>query len=141
MRKYREFPYPLKTKTLTVYGRKGCPYCEKMKDYLDTYYIGNKKNEAIYHDIFDIIDSEKARDVTDFKKKMKPFIDDYQTVPMIFVHGHFLGGYDSFCKLVQVASEYNKKMMENLEIDKELSKKLNNIHKKFNKCKKNKKST
>jgi len=99
MKKYTEFPYPKKDK-ITVYGREGCPYCEKIKSFLKDFYGKNLNKNVDYHDIFDIIDSKQAKDVTDFKKKMKIYIDDWSTVPMVFDNGNFVGGYDDYCTLL-----------------------------------------
>lgn len=96
MRKYKEFPYPSKDELIVAYGRKGCPYCEKLKLFFKKI-SGLKNYKIIYHDIFEIIDSGKAKDISDFKKKMRLFIDDYSMVPIVFIEGKFIGGYTNFC--------------------------------------------
>lgn len=138
MKKYTEFPYPSKTLLFTVYGREGCPYCEKMKEFLKKFYGNDLKNNAIYHDIFDIIESKQAKDISDFRKKMKIFIGDYALVPMVFIQGKFIGGYDKFCNLMfQFVSE-NKanKLAKNLLVNDELKKYFNKkrISNQLNKC-------
>lgn len=150
MKKYKEFPYPLITHNITVYGRIGCPYCDKMKSFLKKVYTGADKKKVVYHDIFNIIDSGQAKDVNDFKKKMKPFIGDYSTVPMVFLFGDFIGGYDNFCASVsKIIESLNKKNQEKifdvLRVNKELNlnKKVKSVTNKINKlgnCDKKKKS-
>ena len=113
------FPYPLKTKNLTVYGRKSCPYCIKMKKILD-----NIKN-SIYYDIDELIKNKIVKNLKGFQKNMKPFIDDYSMIPIIFINDIFIGGYDDFIKLFKnetivkqnIAKEelILKKLLNNLE--------------------------
>jgi glutaredoxin len=88
----RNFPYPLKTNNLTVYGIKGCPYCAKMKD------IAENIRGSIYHDIDELINKGLAKSFEDFKRKMNPFINNYDMVPMVFIRGEFIGGHDEFVK-------------------------------------------
>jgi len=100
MRRLKEFPYPQKTMEVTVYGRPGCPYCDKMKDFLKFLYPNNRGRNYVYYNIFDIIDNGLARDISDFRRKMKIYIGEYSTVPIVFIKGDFKGGYDNFCKIV-----------------------------------------
>ena len=86
------FPYPLKTDNLTVYGIKRCPYCAKMKD------IAENVRGSVYHDIDELINKGFAKSFDDFKRKMKPFINNYDMVPMVFIRGVFIKGYDDFMK-------------------------------------------
>ena len=88
----RNFPYPLKTDNLTIYGIKGCPYCAKMKD------IAENVRGSVYHDIDELINKGFAKSFDDFKRKMKPFINNYDMVPMVFIRGDFIGGHDDFMK-------------------------------------------
>ena len=88
----RNFPYPLKTDNLTVYGIKRCPYCAKMKD------IAENVRGSVYHDIDELINKGFAKSFDDFKRKMKPFINNYDMVPMVFIRGVFIKGYDDFMK-------------------------------------------
>ena len=88
----RNFPYPLKTNNLTVYGIKGCPYCAKMKD------IAENIRGSVYHDIDELINKGFAKSFDDFKRKMNPFINNYDMVPMVFIRGEFIGGHDEFVK-------------------------------------------
>jgi len=91
----RNFPYPLKTNNLTIYGIKGCPYCDKMKD------IAVNIQGSIYHDIDELINKGFSKSFEDFKMKMKPFINNYDMVPMVFIRGEFIGGYDNFIESIK----------------------------------------
>jgi len=103
----RNFPYPLKTDKLTIYGIKGCPYCAKMKD------ISENVRGSVYHDIDELINKEFAKSLSDFKKIMKPFINKYDMVPMVFIDGQFIGGHDNF---VKIFSKINNKKKNTLSI-------------------------
>ena len=98
----RDFPYPLKTNKLTIYGRKGCPYCAKMKD------ISENVRGSVYHDIDELINKGFAKSFADFKVIMKPFINKYDMVPMVFIRGEFIGGHDDFMKGVKTINRNNK---------------------------------
>ena len=96
----RNFPYPLKTNKLTVYGIKGCPYSAKMKDIVENI------RGSIYHDIDELINKGLAKSFADFKVIMKPFINNYDMVPMIFIGDHFIGGHDNFMKVAKNINIY-----------------------------------
>lgn len=99
----RNFPYPLKTNNLTIYGIKGCPYCAKMKD------IAENVRGSVYHDIDELIKKDLAKSFADFKRKMNPFINNYDMVPMVFIRGEFIGGHDEFIKGIKNHVKNNKK--------------------------------
>jgi len=103
----RNFPYPLKTDKLTIYGIKGCPYCEKMKD------ISENVRGSVYHDIDELINKGFAKSFADFKRIMKPFINNYDMVPMVFMGDQFIGGHDNF---VKIFSKINNKKKNKLSI-------------------------
>ena len=96
----RRFPYPLKTKQLTVYGKSTCPYCQKMREIVEKIRHVDKE-DAIYYDIDSIINKGNATNYPDFREKMKIFIKDYPFVPLVFVWGEFIGGYDDYVTLVK----------------------------------------
>ena len=98
----RNFPYPLKTNKLTVYGIKGCPYCAKMKD------IAENIRGSVYHDIDELINTGIAKSFSDFKRIMKPFINNYDMVPMVFMGDNFIGGHDNFVKGAKNINMNNK---------------------------------
>ena len=101
--KNRNFPYPLKTDNLTVYGIKGCPYCAKMKD------IAENVRGSVYHDIDELINKGFVKSFADFKRIMKPFINNYDMVPMVFIEGGFIGGHDKFIKGIKKRIKNNNK--------------------------------
>ena len=103
----RNFPYPLKTDKLTIYGIKGCPYCAKMKD------ISENVQGSVYHDIDELINKGFAKSFADFKRIMKPFINNYDMVPMVFIEDQFIGGHDNFLKIF---SKINNKKKNTLSI-------------------------
>ena len=100
----RNFPYPLKTNKLTVYGIKRCPYCAKMKD------IAENIRGSVYHDIDELINKGLAKSFEDFKRKMKPFINNYDMVPMVFIRGEFIGGHDDFLKIFSKKNKNKNKL-------------------------------
>jgi glutaredoxin len=100
----RNFPYPLKTNKLTVYGIKGCPYCAKMKD------IAENIRGSVYHDIDELINKGLAKSFEDFKRKMNPFINNYDMVPMVFIDDKFIGGHDDFLKIFSKENKNKNKL-------------------------------
>lgn len=100
----RNFPYPLKTNKLTVYGIKDCPYCAKMKD------IAENIRGSVYHDIDELINKGLAKSFEDFKRKMKPFINNYDMVPMVFIRGEFIRGHDDFLKIFSKENKNKNKL-------------------------------
>jgi len=100
----RNFPYPLKTDKLTIYGIKGCPYCAKMKD------ISENVRGSVYHDIDELIKKRFAKSFADFKRKMKPFINNYDMVPMVFMGDQFIGGHDDFVKIFSKENKNKNKL-------------------------------
>lgn len=100
----RNFPYPLKTNKLTVYGIKGCPYCAKMKD------IAENIRGSVYHDIDELINKGLAKSFDDFKRKMNPFINNYDMVPMVFIEDKFIGGHDDFLKIFSKENKNKNKL-------------------------------
>jgi len=100
----QNFPYPLKTNKLTVYGIKGCPYCAKMKD------IAENIRGSVYHDIDELINKGLAKSFDDFKRKMNPFINKYDMVPMVFIEDKFIGGHDDFLKIFSKENKNKNKL-------------------------------
>jgi len=147
----RRFPYPTKSKRLTVFGIPTCPYCQKMKEIVENFNKGPKKY-AIYYNIDDLIKDKKTDDYNDFFKKMRPFIGDYNLVPLVFLQGIFIGGYSDYIKGLedslrkQKESERLKMLLSEIKmkdddknIENQLEKKLRNISKKMKKSEKNEK--
>ena len=100
--KNRNFPYPLKTNMFTVYGIKGCPYCTKMKDFAENV------RGSVYHDIDELINKGFAKSFADFKRIMKPFINNYDMVPMVFTGDQFIGGHSDFVKTFSLLNNKKK---------------------------------
>ena len=115
----RNFPYPLKTDKLTIYGIKGCPYCAKMKD------ISENVRGSIYYDIDELIKKGLAKSFVDFKRKMKPFINYYDMVPMVFMGDQFIGGHDDFVKIFLKMNNKKKKTL--LVISNDIKKEENEL--------------
>ena len=115
----RNFPYPLKTNKLTIYGIKGCPYSAKMKD------IAENVRGAVYHDIDELINKGFIKTFNEFKRKMKPFINNYDMVPIIFIEDEFIRGYSDFVKLYSKIN--NKKKNTLLIVSNEIKKEENEL--------------
>lgn len=96
----KRFPYPLKTIRVTAFGREFCPYCQRLKLFLEQLYPNDLSSNYKYYDIDKLIANKQAKDFDDFRKKLEPFIGDYQTIPIIFIHGEFVGGFDQFSEII-----------------------------------------
>lgn len=130
------FPHPLKTKFITVYGREYCPYCQKLKLFLQEFYGKRYDKEVRYYDIDQILQEQRAKDYDDFKLKMQPFMGSYSRIPAIFLYGEFFGGYDAFFNLMSkmaIETKSKKKITDilknsrNLDIDKRTEKLIKNL--------------
>ncbi len=66
-------------KKIEIYTTQFCPYCEAAKGLL------NEKNMPF--DVFDLTNDDKLRNKTSKRA------GGYQTVPMIFIDGTFIGGF------------------------------------------------
>lgn len=88
------FPYPLKSKSITIYGKEYCEYCQKIKKYLKNKYKDDYDKKVKYYDIDKL-------NFADFQEKMKPFIQDYNTIPLVFLFGDFIGGYDDLLLILK----------------------------------------
>jgi len=53
---------------------------------------------SVYHDIDELINKGFAKSFDDFKRKMNPFINNYDMVPMVFIGDNFIGGHDDFMR-------------------------------------------
>jgi hypothetical protein len=71
--------------------------------------IAENIRRSIYHDIDELINKGLAKSFADFKRKMNPFINNYDMVPMVFIRGEFIKGYDEFMKGIENHSKNNKK--------------------------------
>jgi hypothetical protein len=64
---------------------------------------------SVYHDIDELINKGLAKSFADFKRKMNPFINNYDMVPMVFIEDKFIGGHDEFMKGISNYVKNNKK--------------------------------
>ena len=63
---------------------------------------------SVYHDIDELINKGLAKSFADFKVIMKPFINNYDMVPMVFIGDNFIGGHDDFMKGAKNINMNNK---------------------------------
>ena len=123
----KRFPYPLKTIRITAYGRSYCPYCQKLKLFLEQLYPNDLSKNYKYYDIDQIIENKQANDLQDFHQKMQPFIGDYNKIPIVFFHGDFYGGFSEFQQIMTQIAKKNiptkkvKKLLNSLKNEKNLS--------------------
>jgi hypothetical protein len=71
--------------------------------------IAENVRGSLYHDIDELINKGFAKSFADFKRKMNPFINNYDMVPMVFIEGGFIGGHDDFMKGIKNHNKNNKK--------------------------------
>jgi glutaredoxin len=96
------FPYPPQiipnniSTIYTIYGKKNCEYCDKIKEFFSNKLKKTRKNIVRYYDIDELIKSKIIKNYREFQEKMRPFIYNHKTVPIIFINDDFIGGYDSF---------------------------------------------
>jgi glutaredoxin len=109
------FPYPPQvipeniTSIYTIYGTKNCKNCVKIKTFLKKIVKNTKKIIMRYYDIDDLIQKKIIKNYLEFQEKMKPFIKDHRTVPIIFVNDLFIGGYSDFMAIFEKLKN-NKKI-------------------------------
>jgi len=75
--------------------------------------IAENVRGSVYHDIDELINKGFTKSFADFKLKMKPFINNYDMVPMVFIEGGFIGGHDNF---IEIFSTLNNKKKNTLSI-------------------------
>jgi hypothetical protein len=63
---------------------------------------------SVYHDIDELVSKGLAKSFSDFKRIMKPFINNYDMVPMVFMGDNFIGGHDNFVKGAKNINMNNK---------------------------------
>lgn len=104
-------------KDFTVYTKKGCPYCIKVKDLLE--------NEKVKFVECDPYISKNKENFLDFIESQAGGV--YRTFPMVFFDGKFIGGYnetktnyDKFLAFKEMDEEDTPKeptLPENITID------------------------
>ena len=107
------FPYPPQiipsniSTIYTIYGKKDCEYCDKIKDFFATKFVKTRKVVVRYYDIDELIKSKIVKNYREFQENMKPFIHNHSTVPIIFMNDQFIGGHDSFMELYKKINPNN----------------------------------
>ncbi|CAD8200661.1 unnamed protein product [Paramecium octaurelia] len=76
-------------KPVVIYGGDYCPYCHKLKRFLET-----KNIPYEYRDITK--EKEHEKQVNEFVVKLK-----WSTIPMVFIKQKFVGGYTDVVNLDQ----------------------------------------
>jgi len=66
---------------------------------------------SVYHDIDELINKGLAKSFADFKRKMNPFINNYDMVPMVFIGDQFIGGHDDFVKIFLKENKTKNKLI------------------------------
>ena len=69
---------------IEMYGRDTCPFCRRARDLAQVLDV-----DYIYHDVEVDPSAQEQRQLLAEKH-------DHRTVPMVFVDGQFIGGYDDF---------------------------------------------
>jgi glutaredoxin len=108
------FPFPKSSDEWTVYGASWCNYCQISKNKLE-----EKGFEVVYHDVEKI--PTQLDDQTDDQPDDQPNdqsnnssfyttqqvknilgskTNNYNTIPMIFYYGNFIGGYKELCGII-----------------------------------------
>ena len=72
--------------------------------------IAENVRGSVYHDIDELINKGFAKSFDDFKRKMKPFINNYDMVPMVFIDDKFIGGHDDFLKIFSKENKNKNKL-------------------------------
>jgi glutaredoxin len=76
---------------LTVYYRSSCPFCQNA-----IAYIKKKRLTCVYRDIDDYGGKDNVFKVLKNEKRIPR---NYNTVPVIFDNGQFIGGYNELIRL------------------------------------------
>lgn len=99
-------PEPLKG-TITVYSKSGCPFCEKIKNYLvekqflftvidcDAF-VSNSEDKIVFLDFIRQIASQRQPSVR----------KEHKTFPMVFDESIFMGGYTESVKYLDNILEF-----------------------------------
>lgn len=130
------FPYPPQiipaniSTIYTIYGKKDCEYCDKIKDFFATKFIKTRKVVVRYYDIDELIKSKIVKNYREFQENMKPFIHNHSTVPIIFMNDQFIGGHDSFMELYKKINPNNINRLKTTK-QKEIDKLIQGILKKL----------
>ena len=106
------FPFPKSSSEWTIYGANWCNYCQISKSKLE-----EKGFEVVYHDVekiskqLDGQPDDQPNDQSDntscyttqqVKNILGPKTNNYDTIPMIFYYGNFIGGYKELCGIIGI---------------------------------------
>lgn len=80
-----------KGKSWVIYTKKGCPYCEKAKDLLET----RKTGRLLV--VNGVINGKPIQEINEIMKDIGK--EDFKTWPKIFFNGKFIGGYTDLEKM------------------------------------------
>jgi glutaredoxin len=86
------FPEPI-YKGYSIYGATYCNYCQKAKAWC----VENQKT-FMYVNIYDFITKDEHDKLFNF---FGDKIKDQKTIPIIFIDGQYVGGYDSLIREVK----------------------------------------
>ena len=130
------FPYPPQiipnniSTIYTIYGKKDCVLCNKIKEFFENKFKKTRKIIMRYYDIDELIQKKIIKNYREFQEKMKPFIHNHKTVPIIFVNDQFIGGYDDFMEIYKKVNPTNINSLKTND-DKEIDKIIQRILKKL----------
>jgi glutaredoxin len=80
--KIKNFPYPKKSDEWTIYEGDWCCYCRYTQQFMKL-----KKEKIVYHDV------DKLGNKKHVQIKLRSITNNYKTIPLIFHHNKFIGGY------------------------------------------------
>lgn len=92
----RRFPFPRKNISIIIYGCENCPFCLEAKKYLDN--LGKK---YVYYDLDKIVKFKLAKSKKEVLEKLKDKIGNYHYIPIIFLKGEFIGGFNELKKEIK----------------------------------------
>ena len=97
----KRFPLPRSNMSIVIYGKKDCKYCTAAKRLLDD--IGLKYT---YYSIEQLVKDKiinKPTDLLNILKEKKKMPEKFNTVPIIFHFGEFLGGFSQLHDIISIA--------------------------------------
>lgn len=131
------FPYPSQIipnniiSIYTIYGKKDCAYCDKIKEFFENKFKKTRKIIVRYYDIDNLIKDKIIKNYREFHDKMLPFIYSHKTLPIIFINGQFIGGYDDCMEYIKKSKRINNINQLKINKDKENDKIIQKILKKL----------
>jgi glutaredoxin 1 len=81
---------------IIIAGRRSCPYCVQAVQMAEQY----APLSYLFIDL--AIPAKKA----DFERRFRPFVpQSHTTIPIVFINGQFIGGYDTLSQLLAANNE------------------------------------